>query len=56
MFEILENGQILQVIQKGKCTIKKHYGMEIEKVYDEDGNVIETKKFNLISGEYETIN
>lgn len=55
-FELTPSGQILLVENIGDgVIIKTHFGMEYEYSYDNDGNIIETRKFNFDTGEYEIV-
>jgi len=55
MYEKLENGQILKVVQDGQATIKTAHGMEKELRNQSDGSTVvyQWVKFNLSTGEYE---
>lgn len=55
MYQILDNGQVLKQDKGATYEQWLPIGMEYEYTYDEEGNVIETKKFNLETGEWELI-
>lgn len=55
MYQILDNGQVMK--QDIGTTYEQWLpiGMEYEYKYDENGNVTETKKFNIQIGEWEVV-
>lgn len=55
MFIKLDNGQIMKRTVTDTFIEDVHYCFEIEDVYDEEGNVIGKKKFNLENGEWEPL-
>lgn len=55
MYEILENGQVMKFDKGATYERWVPIGMEYEYACDEEGNIIETKKFNLKTGTWELI-
>lgn len=55
MFQILDNGQVLKLDKGDSYEQWFPIGNEYEYTYDTDGNVIETKKFNIELGDWEVV-
>lgn len=53
--EINNSGQVMKVEKIGNAIIKTHYCNEYEHTYNVDGEIIETRKFNLQTGEYDIV-
>ena len=56
MYKILENKQVMKQDKGNTYEQWLPIGMEYEYKYDEQGNITETKKFNVQTGEWEIIN